>query len=119
MIVNKLFNSTPLLPNDDIIEFLVKNFNLLIDVQILRNPDCDNIYGLYSKIFDRANIIKIDNTNKIIFAGLCKLSYPGLHDTSIFLMKFYKQMKKFMDNVLFLNDFQSSDIFQPEPKRTR
>ncbi len=114
-----MINSAPILKSEDIIDFISKYFNLQIEPQVLKKPECDNIYDLYSKILDRSKIIKIDNTNKLIYEGLNKLSYPGLHDNSIFLLKFFKKMKNFMNNTLLINDFQSSDIFNPDAKRTR
>jgi len=116
---NNFNTNTLILKNEEIMDFISKYFNLQVDIQVLRKPECDNIYDLYSKILDRANIVKLEKTNKLIYAGITKLSYPGLHDTTIFILKFFRQMKKFLNDILLINDFQTSDLFTPDQRRTR
>jgi hypothetical protein len=109
--------SSALLKTEEIVEFINK-LGYKVDKQIIECSDSDVIVELYCSIFEKLGLVKKDKL-KIRFDGMDKFSYTGLHDRPIYIIKLFNSIKKFIHEVLLIENFTTSDLFTPNPKRTR
>jgi hypothetical protein len=116
MEVNEKY-SFPLLKIEEIVDF-VNKLGYKVDKTIIESCDSDVIVELYSSIFEKLGVVKKDKL-KIRFEGMEMFSYTGLHDRPIYILKLFNSVKQFVSEVLNIENFSTTDLFTPNPKRTK
>jgi hypothetical protein len=116
MELNEKFNFS-LLKVEEILEFINK-LGYKVDRSIIESTESDIIVELYCSILDKLGIHKKEKL-KIKFEGMELFSYTGLHDRPIYILKFFNSVKKFITDVIGVENFSSADLFTPNAKRTR
>jgi hypothetical protein len=102
---------------EEIIEFINK-LGYKVDKNMIELNDSDVIIELYCSLLEKLGVVKKDKL-KISFAGIELFSYTGLHDRIIYILKFFSIIKKFMIEVIGIENFNSSDLFTPNLKKTK
>lgn len=110
-------NLLQLLKVEEIVEFINK-LGYKVDRSIIESTESDVVTELYCSILEKLGIVKKDKL-KIKFDGMQNFSYPGLHDRPIYIIKLFNLTKKFISEIIGIENFSSSDLFSPNPKRTR
>ena len=113
----KQAQSQSILKLEEIVDFINK-LGYKVDKTIIESCESDIIVELYSSMLEKLGVIKRDRL-KIRFEGMEKFSYTGLHDRSIYILKLFSSIKKFMSDVLSIERFTTNDLFTPDAKRTR
>ncbi len=106
-----------ILKTEEIVEFINK-LGYGIDKSIIENCESDIIVELYCSIFEKLGVLKRDKL-KIRFEGMEKFSFPGMHDRPIYILKLFNSTKKFISDILGIENFTTADLFSPKLNRTK
>jgi hypothetical protein len=114
---NENKNIVSILKPEEIVEFINK-LGYKVDRNLIESTESDVILELFCSILDKLGVVKKDKL-KIKFEGMENFSYTGLHDRPIYILKLFNSVKKFIIEVIGIENFATSDLFTPNPKRTR
>jgi hypothetical protein len=102
---------------EELLEFL-NRIGLKVDKSVIESTDSDTIVELFATILEKLGVLKKDRL-KINFQGMEIFAYNGLHDRPIYIMKLYKLSRKFITEILKVDNYAPGDLFTPNPKRTK
>jgi hypothetical protein len=117
MEAEKSNNIISLAKMDELVEFL-NRLGLKVDKTVIETNDSDTIVELLSTVLEKLGVIKKDRL-KMNFKGLEFFAYPGLHDRPIYILKLYKLSKRFISDVLRVDNYTLGDLLNPTPKRSK
>jgi hypothetical protein len=110
-------NISSIIKVEEIVDF-INRLGLKVDRNIVESTDSDTIVELISSALEKIGILKKERL-KINYKGMDLFSYNGLHDRPILILKLFKLTRKFFTEILRIENYTASDLFNPNPKRTR